>query len=640
MLLGYMTLFTALILSLSAAVYSILGLTAIFASAFWPIVILGGSLEIGKIVTVLWLHKYWTKAEIQYKLYLCSAVLILMVLTSMGVFGFLSKAHLDQAVPSGDIQAQVQIFDDKIQTQKDNIKTARAALTQMDSAVDQVMGRSQDEKGADKAVAIRRSQARERTALQNEISKAQTEITKLQEGRAPIASQARKVEAEVGPIKYIAALIYSDNPDQNILEKAVRWVIILIVIVFDPLALTLLLAATKAIEWEHGIDLFNLQKKKDEEPVEEESAESWFDRAKKRARFWDKHRVEQEKNEVEFEGVRINSRKWIQTGPEIPVPTHVKTVYDIDNLEPVFDRQEDIPAEEYSQADVILRQGVAGIDSSTAIPLNELAKDPSSPGWMFTNIPNTNDPVEVVDPLAHIIVPPIDKDQDPLHHLVKMMWLHGHPNPLDERAYHAQYQSGDIDRLPWHDAEHINNLPISDGEKKQLISRFVDIPQLPPTRFVEITPITVDTDSVSTPSVEEPSISENTPPGGDGNLWIPQNGQWINAGPMEQFDLSKLEITADNVPTGIAGEVKGFGTQFPIDVNKGDMFLRVDYLPSVLYKFNGTNWIEVDKALTDSHAYDQAYIDHLISKIDSGEYDPDLLSDAERDSIEKRLKQP
>ena len=115
---GYLTLFTALILSLSAAVYSILGLTAIFAAAFWPIVILGGSLEIGKIVTTLWLHKYWTRAELQYKLYLCSAVVILMVLTSMGVFGFLSKAHLDQAVPSGDIQAQVQIFDDKIQTQK------------------------------------------------------------------------------------------------------------------------------------------------------------------------------------------------------------------------------------------------------------------------------------------------------------------------------------------------------------------------------------------------------------------------------------------------------------------------------------------------------------------------------------------
>jgi hypothetical protein len=293
MMFGYLTLFTALILSLSAAVYSVLGLTAIFAAAFWPIVILGGSLEFGKIVTTLWLHKYWDRAELQYKVYLSFAVVVLMLLTSMGVFGFLSKAHLDQAVPSGDIQAQVQIFDDKIQTQKDNIKTARAALTQMDSAVDQTMGRSQDEKGADKAVAIRRSQARERTALQNDISKAQTEITRLQEQRAPVASQAREVEAEVGPIKYIAALIYGDNPEANLLEKAVRWVIILIVIVFDPLALTLLLAATKTFEWERGINILAPAKK--DEKDEDEEIKSWFARAKDRARFWDKNQVDPDK---------------------------------------------------------------------------------------------------------------------------------------------------------------------------------------------------------------------------------------------------------------------------------------------------------------------------------------------------------
>jgi hypothetical protein len=315
MMFGYLTLATALIISESSAVYSILGLTAIFAAAFWPIVVLGSSLEIGKIVTTLWLHKYWDRAEIQYKVYLCSAVIILMVLTSMGVFGFLSKAHLDQAVPSGDIQAQVQIFDDKIQTQKDNIKTARAALTQMDSAVDQVMGRSLDEKGADKAVAIRRSQTRERTALQNDISKAQTEITRLQEQRAPVASQARQVEAEVGPIKYIAALIYGDNPEANLLEKAVRWVIILIVIVFDPLALTLLLAATKTFEWERGINIL-APKKKDEN----KEVESWFTRARERSRFWDKKRVEQTEDPSTFMST-------------------------VDNSEPVVDRQNITAAE-------------------------------------------------------------------------------------------------------------------------------------------------------------------------------------------------------------------------------------------------------------------------------------------------------
>jgi hypothetical protein len=172
-----------------------------------------------------------------------------MLITSMGIFGFLSKAHLDQAVPAGDISSQVQIFDDKIKTERDNIEAARKALKQMDAQVDEKLSRTTDDRGAERAVQIRRAQAKERNTLQNEISSAQKKISSLQEQRAPIASQARKVEAEVGPIKYIAALIYGDNPDANLLEHAVRWVIILIVLVFDPLALVLILAADQTFAW-------------------------------------------------------------------------------------------------------------------------------------------------------------------------------------------------------------------------------------------------------------------------------------------------------------------------------------------------------------------------------------------------------
>jgi len=237
---GILTLATALIISVSAAYYSILGLTAIFASAFWPIVILGSSLEVGKIVSTLWLHKYWDRAEMQYKVYLCAAVAILMLLTSMGVFGFLSKAHSDQSMISGDVIAKISIYDEKIKQSRDNIDMSRKALTQMDAAVDQTMSRSTSEQGADKAAQLRRSQANERNRLLREIDTEQKKIQALNDQRAPIAAEVRKVEAEVGPIKYIAALIYGDNPETNVLEKAVRWVIILIVIVFDPLALTLL----------------------------------------------------------------------------------------------------------------------------------------------------------------------------------------------------------------------------------------------------------------------------------------------------------------------------------------------------------------------------------------------------------------
>jgi len=249
MLFGYILLSIALCISAAAAYYSIAGLMAIFAAAVVPIAIMGGVLEIGKIATTVWLHKYWHRAPRQFKYYLIPALAILMLITSMGIFGFLSKAHLDQAVPSGDVAAKVQIFDDKIKTLKDNIDADRKALAQMDAQVNEKLSRTTDDKGAERSVQIRRNQSGERKKIQDDIQQSQNEITKLQEQRAPVASEARKVDAEVGPIKYIAALIYGDNPDQNILEKAVRWVIILLVLVFDPLALVLILAADQTFEW-------------------------------------------------------------------------------------------------------------------------------------------------------------------------------------------------------------------------------------------------------------------------------------------------------------------------------------------------------------------------------------------------------
>jgi hypothetical protein len=176
----------------------------------------------------------------------------------MGIFGFLSKAHMEHGISTGDSQAKLSLYDEKIKTQRDNIELARKALTQMDNQVDQRLSRGDSENSAERAVQIRRQQAGERTKLQKEIGDAQKEIAKLNEERAPIAAENRKVEAEVGPIKYIAALIYGDNADNNTLEAAVRWVIILLVIVFDPLAIALVLAANASKEWD------------DEEPVKEE----------------------------------------------------------------------------------------------------------------------------------------------------------------------------------------------------------------------------------------------------------------------------------------------------------------------------------------------------------------------------------
>jgi hypothetical protein len=237
------------------------GLTAIFAAAVIPIVIMGTILEAAKLVVTVWLHEYWQEVKLTMKIYLVPAVFILMVITSMGIFGFLSKAHTDQALVSGDASARLSIVDEKIRIERENIANARAVIQQMDAAVTGVIatgdqeiklrdGSTQIRSAAERSLQIRRSQARDRAALTQQIEEAQTRIVRLQEESAPLRAEFRKVEAEVGPIKYIAALIYGDNPDANLLEKAVRWVIIILVIVFDPLAIMMLLAFTESLRWE------------------------------------------------------------------------------------------------------------------------------------------------------------------------------------------------------------------------------------------------------------------------------------------------------------------------------------------------------------------------------------------------------
>lgn len=248
-LIAYLALISGLSISAVAVYYSVAGLVSIFAAAVVPIVVMGVALEVSKLIATLWLKQNWQRAPIFIKTYMTIAVAILMIITSMGIFGFLSKAHSDQSLVSGDVQSKIAVYDEKIKTAKENIEANRKQLKQMDEAVDQVMARSTDEKGADKSNAIRRAQQRDRTALAKDIEANQKLIATLNDEAAPIRAEVRKVEAEVGPIKYIAAFVYGDNPDANVLEKAVTWVIIIIVSVFDPLAVILLLASQYSFQW-------------------------------------------------------------------------------------------------------------------------------------------------------------------------------------------------------------------------------------------------------------------------------------------------------------------------------------------------------------------------------------------------------
>jgi hypothetical protein len=256
-LIAYLALLSGLSISAVAVYYSVAGLVSIFAAAVVPIVVMGVALEVSKLIATVWLKQNWQRAPTFIKTYMTIAVAILMVITSMGIFGFLSKAHSDQSLVSGDVQSRIAIYDEKIKTAKENIDSNRKQLKQMDEAVDQIMARSTSEGGADKANAVRKSQARDRSALAKDIEANQKLIASLNDESAPIRAEVRKVEAEVGPIKYIAAFIYGDNPDANVLEKAVTWVIIIIVSVFDPLAVILLLASQYSFQW--------FRKAKDEE---------------------------------------------------------------------------------------------------------------------------------------------------------------------------------------------------------------------------------------------------------------------------------------------------------------------------------------------------------------------------------------
>jgi hypothetical protein len=267
----YLLLATALLLSAIAAFYAVAGLVAIFAASATSIMIMGGALEGAKLVVASWLYRNWKDIPVLMKTYFTAALVILMMLTSMGIFGYLSKAHLDQAVPTGDVVSKLNLIDEKITTQKENVNAARKAITQLDAQVDQTLARTTEASGADRSVQIRRAQSRERASIYKDIETSQAEIAKLNQERAPIASEVRKVEAEVGPIKYIAALLYGDTLDDGLLEKAVRIVIIMIVLVFDPLAVLMLIA-------------WNRDKKREEEDA---GVAEFFARGKKIARSLD-----------------------------------------------------------------------------------------------------------------------------------------------------------------------------------------------------------------------------------------------------------------------------------------------------------------------------------------------------------------
>jgi len=230
---------TALSLSAVAAFYSIAGLMAIFAAAPVAVAIMAAVLEVSKLVVAQWMFYNWKTIPAAMKVYFSSALIVLMIITSIGIFGFLSKAHIEQNISTGDVTAQVELVEEKIKLQQSIILDSKTTIDQLNYQIEKYT----DLGAVSKGVEVRKQQANERESLLNQIEIAQNKIQELNEQKLELTTSIREVEAEVGPLKYLAALIYGDNIGNDLLEKAVRWFIILLVVVFDPLAVTMLVAS-------------------------------------------------------------------------------------------------------------------------------------------------------------------------------------------------------------------------------------------------------------------------------------------------------------------------------------------------------------------------------------------------------------
>ena len=242
MILALLTLITALAISAVAAYYSIIGLIAIFSSAVIPIAVMGVVLETGKLVTAAWVYHHWKRTPVLLKTYLISAVVVLMFITSMGIFGFLSKAHIEQTTVNSDNTLQIELIDTKIQRERDTIKRAENTLLQLDGALEKYV-----ELGAvTKGLNARKEQEAERNELNTTIDESTDAIATLTQKKSELNADRIAIEAEVGPIKYISELIYGEST-KGVLEDAVRGVILIIVFVFDPLAVLLLVAANQSL---------------------------------------------------------------------------------------------------------------------------------------------------------------------------------------------------------------------------------------------------------------------------------------------------------------------------------------------------------------------------------------------------------
>ena len=246
MFLTILTFLSAISISVIAAGYSIVGLATLFAGAVVPIIAMGSALEVGKLVAASWLYHNWnSNVPKLLKTYLFIAIIVLIFITSLGIFGFLSKAHLDQVKPTSSNNIKIELLDKQINQQNLIIDRAEKSLNLLDKALEVYI----DKEYVTRGLKERKKQEDERNDLNTAITEASDKIANLTNKKAELELSQDKIEAEVGPIKYVAELIYGEQAQDNF-DKSVRFVILILIFVFDPLAVLLLIAANISLrQW-------------------------------------------------------------------------------------------------------------------------------------------------------------------------------------------------------------------------------------------------------------------------------------------------------------------------------------------------------------------------------------------------------
>lgn len=851
MFLAILVLLVALSLSGIAAYYSIIGLAAIFAAAVIPIIIMGGILEVAKLTVTVWLHQHWDRARWVMKLYLVPAVAVLMFITSMGIFGFLSKSHIEQTSANAEslvqverivseisraeagiarseqkiakaeastgnnnasIQQQIDTEQQRIDQAYERIKPAiaeqnaiienarksdttkvepyleqlkglDAELARLDtnakeyetalsnvgkdtSAIDaqvapyqqqidqinseldtlqrlsksgstaeikkfqQTIGIKSDgifgsdtakrtnewkannqkridqlsrtvtqlrkdhednldkerdrlrgliaaargadlqaikdrkldvlkridevrnqespavksaidqiakiRAGADAQVAqsqklingLRNSltvgvDSEVETIIAEETAKiksANAALDQLVEQKFALEAKTRQLEAEVGPIKYIAELIYGTNADQSLLEEAVRWVIILIVAVFDPLAIMMLLAATESFAWRRQ-DKENLIVQETDNKVPSPIA-------------FQENETATESNTAESDSGRADENTEEIGNTDKQVGTEVRG-----------------DTEDSQKVVTVHVEHIVVPEPEEETPPQSIIKVPDEPLFPEHGTPEAkafSDNIIAAAMAKQFGSKDEEKDKFENENVESVGVTQTEESPAPEAK---------VDTQTFADQE------IEKEVQESIILEFMQPAQEPNNASTDSEIITTDqeeTADLGEPGQPEATVKEETIEDSELFAWKEEDEGdpekrakriWKRLNPdstlkeQEQLLDNKLinELPWQQYVKASDDELDqytraDFGTQFPTHPIKGDTFVRVDYLPSRLYKWNGTKWIEIDKDNTDAFTYNEEYIQHLIEKLGSGEYDPDLLNDAERAQIEQQLK--